>query len=164
MAIQPEEFRRALGHFATGVTVVTVLRPDGAVHGMTANAFSSVSLAPPLVLVCVGHGARTYTFISRQKRFGINLLRDDQEEVARFFAKTDQAPEAAGGVGVRYHSTVRGTPLVEPALAQLECSLDAAYEAGDHTIFIGRVEHAVTHRGRPLLFYRGRFCGLQHES
>lgn len=161
MAVNSEDFRRALGHFATGVTVVTVLRPNGGVHGMTANAFSSVSLDPPLVLVCIGYAARTFEYIPQQRRFGVNILRDHQEAAARYFAAaTDQKPEEVQRLGLRYRATERGTPLIEPCLAQLECALAASHEAGDHTLFIGRVEQAVVHEGRPLLFYRGNFCGL----
>jgi len=160
MGILPEEFRRALGHFATGVTVVTVATPEGAVHGMTANAFSSVSLEPPLVLVCVGLNARTHSLILQRGRFGINVLRDDQEAPARFFASAEQKQDAAERLGVKFRFTAGGVALLEGSLAQMECKLVSSHLAGDHTIFVGRVEEARTGEGRPLLFYRGRFCGL----
>lgn len=160
MAILPEDFRRTLGHFATGVTVITVVTPDGGVHGMTANAFSAVSLAPPLILVCVGLSARTHGLLPQQARFGVCVLRDDQEGVARYFASPEQKADAAAQLGVKFAFTKQGAPLLEGSLAQMECTLAASHLAGDHTIFIGQVEQANLNEGRPLLFYRGQFCGL----
>lgn len=160
MGILPEEFRRTLGHFATGVTVVTVVTPEGTVHGMTANAFSSVSLEPPLVLVCVGLAARTHGLLPQQQRFGINVLREEQEAPARFFASTEQKQDAAERLGVRFRFTASGVALLEDSLAQMECSLVASHLAGDHTIFVGQVEEVRMNEGRPLLFYRGRFASL----
>lgn len=161
MAISTDAFRQALGHFATGVTVVTVRRGPGEVHGMTANAFTSVSLVPPLVLVCVDHSARTHPLLLQQERFGVNVLKEGQEALARYFADADQSHEAAAHLGVRYSFTERGTPLLADCLAQLDCARVAAHEAGDHTIFVGQVEHAATGDGRPLLFYRGRYSQLE---
>lgn len=163
MGILPDEFRRTLGHFATGVTVVTMTASDGSVHGMTANAFSSVSLEPPLVLVCVGVNARTHVLLPEGKRFGISVLRDDQEALARFFAATEQTQEEAERLGARFRRTTQGTALLEGALAQLECTLQASYLAGDHTIFVAQVESASLGEGQPLLFYRGRFCCFGSE-
>ena len=161
MTISQDEFRQALGHFATGVTVITIDRGQRQVHGMTANAFASVSLVPPLVLVCVDHSARSHPLLKEQKRFGVNVLKEGQEALARYFADVNQSHETAAHLGVRYSFTERGTPLLETSLAQLECALVAAHEAGDHTIFVGQVEHAATREGRPLLFYRGRYSKLE---
>jgi flavin reductase (DIM6/NTAB) family NADH-FMN oxidoreductase RutF len=163
MAIAPEEFRRTLGQFATGVTVVTVVTPDGSVHGMTANAFTSVSLAPPLVLVCVGHGARTHELLPQRGRFGINVLREEQEAWARFFASTEQKLDAAERLGVKLRFTAGGAALLEDTLAQMECTLAASHIAGDHTIFVGQVENATAGAGRPLLFFGGRFRRMEAE-
>jgi flavin reductase (DIM6/NTAB) family NADH-FMN oxidoreductase RutF len=163
MAIAPGEFRRTLGQFATGVTVVTVLTPEGAVHGMTANAFTSVSLEPPLVLVCVGTGARTHGLLPQQGRFGISVLREDQEAWARYFASTEQKQDAAERLGVKLRITAGGVALLVDALAQMECTLAASHTAGDHTIFVGEVESATAGEGRPLLFFGGRFRGLEAE-
>jgi flavin reductase (DIM6/NTAB) family NADH-FMN oxidoreductase RutF len=160
MGILPEEFRRTLGHFATGVTVVTVVTPEGSVHGMTASAFTSVSLEPPLVLVCVGLNARTHGLLPQQQRFGINVLREEQEAPARYFATTEQKQDAAERLGVKFRFTASGVALLEDSLAQMECTLVSSHLAGDHTIFVGQVEEARVGEGRPLLFYRGRFCGL----
>lgn len=163
MGIAPEEFRRTLGQFATGVTVVTVLTPEGAVHGMTANAFTSVSLVPPLVLVCVGQGARTHELLPQRGRFGISVLREEQEAWARFFASTEQKQDAAERLGVKVRFTEAGVALLEDALAHMECTLAASHAAGDHTIFVGEVESATVGAGRPLLFFGGRFRGLEAE-
>jgi flavin reductase (DIM6/NTAB) family NADH-FMN oxidoreductase RutF len=150
MTLTGEEFRRALGHFATGVTVVTVRRSQESIHGMTANAFTSVSLEPPLVLVCVDHRARSHPLLLEQKCFGINVLREDQEPLARYLDH-----ETAGRLGVEYATSERGTPLLKDCLARLDCTLVATHEGGDHTLFVGRVEQANTGTGRPLLWWPG---------
>lgn len=160
MGILPEEFRRTLGHFATGVTVVTVATPEGAVHGMTANAFSSVSLTPPLVLVCVSVNARTHGLLAQAGRFGISVLREEQEAWARFFASAEQKQDAAEPLGVRFRFTAGGVPLLEGSLARMECALAASHAAGDHTIFVGQVESTSVSEGRPLLFFGGRFGAI----
>lgn len=160
MGVSREEFRKALGCFATGVTVITVARAAGAVHGMTANAFCSVSLEPPLVLVCVDHGSDTYPLLGAARRFGVSVLRDDQQAVARYFAEEEKSQQGAEELGIRYRFTARGTPLLDSALAQLDCALVAAHEAGDHTIFIGEVEEAIVAPAAPLLFYGGNYRRL----
>lgn len=164
MAVSQEEFRKALGHFATGVTLITVARGPAQVHGMTVNAFASVSLDPALVLICVDRTARTYPLLLAGERFGVNVLREEQGEVARYYADVSQDHETPVHLGVRYSFTQRGTPLLEPCLAQLECRRVATHEAGDHTIFIGAVEQAGIGEGRPLLFYRGQLRQLEAGS
>lgn len=164
MTVSQDEFRQALGHFATGVTVITVVRDAGLVHGMTANAFASVSLDPPLVLVCVERTARSLPLLLEQRRFGVNVLREDQEALARYYADATQDHETAQHPGIRYKTTPRGTPLLADCLARLECALAATHEAGDHTIFVAEVEACSIQGGRPLLFYRGKFPGLERES
>ncbi len=154
--VSQAEFRRALGTFATGVTIITVDQ-DGEVHGMTANAFASVSLEPLLVLVCVDHRARTHAHLHAKKRFGINVLAEDQRAVSEYYARsteTHQHPEEAGAY---FDCTRLGTPVLHGALAYLECRLHSAQPAGDHTIFIAEVEEAMVRDGEPLLFYRGEY-------
>ncbi len=136
MAITPEEFRQALGHFASGVTVITVGLHEGPVHGMTANAFTSVSLEPPLVLVCVDHRARTLPQLQAQACFGVNVGREGQQVVAQYYADPTHDHANPEQVGVRYAYSECGTPLLEPCLAQLDCRIVAAHEAGDHIIFV----------------------------
>src|SRR5580698_10139912 len=156
MSLNASDFRKAMGCFATGVTVITVDQ-DGEVHGMTANAFTSVSLDPVLVLVCVDHRARTHAHLHKRKRFGVNVLRSDQLTISEYYARsaeTHQHPEAAGA---RFDRTPQGTPVLHGALAYLECRLHSAQPAGDHTIFIAEVEDVVVREGEPLLFFRGKY-------
>ncbi len=155
-----EAFRKAMGRFATGVTVITVATDDGHAHGMTANAFTSVSLEPLLVLVCVNRQARTHALIHARGRFGVNVLAEDQKPLADHFARPDGDRQAAHATDAPYTYTKAGTPLLEDCLAQLECQVTATYEQGEHTVFIGRVEHVKARDGQPLLFYGGRYRKL----
>lgn len=156
MAIGPDEFRLAMGHFASGVTVITTWDADGRPTGFTANAFSSVSLAPPLVLVCVDHKAQSYPAIETSGRFAVNILASDQEPLSKRFA-------VSGGDkfdGVAWSTGPGGLPLLSGTLAAMECHTVHAYPGGDHTIFVGRVESAQTQAVEPLLYYRGKYCRL----
>ena len=153
-------FRRVAGTFATGVTVVTVEREPGQVHGMTANSFTSVSLDPLLVSVCVDHDARLLSFLKAQRRFGVSILGVGQQELSQHFAKGEQTPEAEQRLGIRFVWTPDGVPLLEEALAHLACNVVAEYPAGDHTIFIGEVESMDCREGEPLLFHRGQYRRL----
>jgi flavin reductase (DIM6/NTAB) family NADH-FMN oxidoreductase RutF len=160
MNLNPAEFRKAMGCFATGVTIVTV-DLDGEVHGMTANAFASVSLDPLLILVCVDRGARTHAHLHARKRFGINILSEHQRIISEYYARPlcshQHAEEEAGA---RFDRTAQGTPMLHGALAYLECKLQSAQEAGDHTIFIAEVEDVVVRQGEPLLFFRGKYRSI----
>ncbi len=156
MPLNPAEFRKAMGAFATGVTVITV-DVDGEVHGMTANAFTSVSLDPVLVLVCVAQRARTHAHLQARQRFGINVLGEDQRAISDFYANPDRHDRDAGEAGARFDRTAHGTPMLRGSLAYLECRLRSAEEAGDHTIFIAEVEDAVVRDGDPLLYFRGKY-------
>ena len=158
--IAPEEFRRVLGHFATGVTVVTTCDGDARPSGLTASAFASVSLDPPLVLVCVDHKSQTYPVLCERGTFAINILTSAQEPLSRKFATTrlDKFD------GVPFRLSALGVPLIDGALAQLECTTVGTYEAGDHTIFVGRVEQTHVGPGEPLLYYRGHYDRLHGVS
>lgn len=160
MSITPADFRRALGCFATGVTIIT-LDDDGEVHGMTANAFTSVSLEPPLVLVCVDHKARTHAHLHTRKRFGVNVLAESQRAISEYYARIERShQEAEKEAGARFDRTPHGTPVLHNALAYLECRLHTVHEAGDHTIFIAEVEDVKVREGDPLLFFRGRYRSI----
>jgi flavin reductase (DIM6/NTAB) family NADH-FMN oxidoreductase RutF len=128
---------------------------------MTANSFASVSLDPPLVLVCVDQNARLLSFLKTQRRFGLSILRDSQQRVSEFFAEPQQNPADCARLGIRFRWTESGIPLLEDALAHLACSVVAQYMAGDHTIFIGEVESLETLDGEPLLYLRGQYRRLQ---
>jgi flavin reductase (DIM6/NTAB) family NADH-FMN oxidoreductase RutF len=157
MGVTQAEFRKAMGSFATGVTVITV-DCEGEVHGMTANAFTSVSLDPLLVLVCVDHRARTHAHLTARKRFGVNVLAERQRGVSQYYA--DPSPthqHAEQETGARFDRTQHGTPVLHDALAYLECRLHTAQDAGDHTIFIAEVEDVVVREGDPLLYFRGEY-------
>lgn len=155
MSLTQSEFRKAMGCFATGVTVVTVDYED-TVQGMTANAFCSVSLDPLLVLVCVDHKARTHAHIHLKKRFGVNILAADQREISDYFALVESSHEQER-LRARFDRTSHGTPVLHGALAYLECRLHSAQDAGDHTIFIAEVEDVVVREGQPLLYFQGQY-------
>ena len=164
MALNSSEFRKAMGAFATGVTIITV-DLDGEVHGMTANAFTSVSLDPMLVLVCVDHSTRTHAHLHAKKRFGINVLCEDQRAISEYYARPERTHEHAEvEAGARFDRTQHGTPMLLGALAYLECRLQSAEEAGDHTIFIAEVEDVVLREGDPLLFFRAKYRKVGEEA
>lgn len=146
-------FRQLLGGFATGVTVVTTLDAGGRPAGMTASAVSSVSLEPPLLLVCVGHEADFHQAISVTPRFAVNVLAADQEHLSRQFAEK-------GGdhfAGVRYRASPQGLPLLDGVVAHVLCDQWGRHEAGDHTVFIGLVTGGETFDRPPLLYFRSRY-------
>jgi flavin reductase (DIM6/NTAB) family NADH-FMN oxidoreductase RutF len=151
------EFRAALGSFATGVTVVTT-SGAGHAYGLTANAFSSVSLDPPLVLVCVNNGTRGSESIETNGVFAVNILSADQEPLSRYFATRDRprGPEAFSHIPHRSETT--GSPILEGVAAYLDCRLAARYLAGDHVIFIGDVMAiGLAPDVEPLLFHQGQY-------
>ena len=159
MSATQDQFRRAMSSFATGVTVIT-LDDNGRVHGMTANAFTSVSLDPLLVLVCVDHNATTHAHMRARKRFGINVLSEGQRAISEHFADPGRDSAGAERIGARFDRTPQGTPVLHGALAYLECHLQDARDAGDHTIFIAEVEDVVVRAGKPLLFFGSDYHGI----
>ena len=163
--VTADEFRAALGRFATGVTVITVETAAGDVHGMTASAFCSVSLRPPLVLVCVDHLAETYLHLRERRQFGVSILKEEQEALSEFFADAERNPDAAYRLGIKYRPMKSGTPVLQNALGNLDCSVLSAHEAGDHSIFVGEVREAIVSEGAPLLYFRGRYrmCAVLQE-
>jgi len=164
MGVTQAEFRKAMGSFATGVTVITV-DCGGEVHGMTANAFTSVSLDPLLVLVCVDHRARTHSHLHARKRFGVNVLAEHQRAVSEYYALPSPTHEhAEREAGARFDRTQHGTPVLHGALAYLECRLHTAQDAGDHTIFIAEVEDVVVREGNPLLYFRAEYRKIGAED
>jgi flavin reductase (DIM6/NTAB) family NADH-FMN oxidoreductase RutF len=163
MSLSPAEYRKAMGSFATGVTIIT-LDLQGEVHGMTANAFASVSLDPLLLLVCVDHSAETHAHLHAKKRFGVNILAEQQRVISQYYARPVHTHERAEQeAGARFDRTEHGTPILHGALAYLECRLQSAQVAGDHTIFIAQVEDVVVREGEPLLFFRGKYRKMGPE-
>jgi flavin reductase (DIM6/NTAB) family NADH-FMN oxidoreductase RutF len=163
MSVSQEAFRQAMRCFATGVTLITV-DDRGEVHGMTANAFASVSLDPILVLVCVDRKARTHAHLHARKRFGVNILSDEQRAISEHYAQEerDQA-SAEQQAGARFDRTAHGTPVLHGATAYLECRLQTTEDAGDHTIFIAEVEDVVVRAGNPLLYFESRYWRIGRE-
>ncbi len=155
-----QALRQALAAFATGVTVITTRRDDRC-HGMTANAFTSVSLEPALVLVCVkrsGHGSRE---IADNGHFAVNILRAGQEELSRFFASPDRPRGAGAFRDIPHRIGESGSPILEAVAGYLDCQLFASHEAGDHVIFVGEVLDLEVHsEASPLLFHGGRYRSL----
>jgi flavin reductase (DIM6/NTAB) family NADH-FMN oxidoreductase RutF len=163
MSATQDEFRRAMGRFATGVTVITV-DDAGVVEGMTANAFASVSLEPLLVLVCVDQKARTHAHLHARKRFGVNVLSEQQRRISEHYALAERDPaQAEAEAGARFDRTRHGTPVLQGALAYLECRLQSSQDAGDHTIFIAEVEDVVVREGKPLLYFQSGYHEIGRE-
>ncbi len=156
MPIEKNQLRQVMGHFATGVTIITTLNKAGQMHGLTANAFTSVSLEPPLLLISVDKKAESWPAFEESRVFTVNILADDQEGLSRKFA-------VSGGnkfEGVAYRVGANGAPILEGALAFIECTLYAAYEGGDHSIYLGEIQQAEIREGKPLLFFRGGYRAL----
>jgi flavin reductase (DIM6/NTAB) family NADH-FMN oxidoreductase RutF len=146
-------FREVVGHFATGVAVITARR-DGIDYGMTASAVASLSLEPPMLLVCLNRSSVTHGALAAAGAYGVNVLTDAQAEIAIRFAGTERKTKFSG---LRVHHGPLGQPLLSDALARLECRVAETVSAGTHTVFLGRVAHAEAAPGAPLTYYRGRF-------
>ena len=158
MTLDPDSYRSVLGRFASGITVVTARDAHDRDVGMTASAFCSVSLHPPLIQVCVDQKASMFEALLHAPRFGINILAAEQEALSRRFASIESSHRFDG---IGYERGESGVVLLDDALAHLECTTVARHEAGDHTIFIGEVERATARDARPLLYYRGGYAQLE---
>lgn len=162
MSVTESRFRDVMGHLAGGVAVVTSRAPEGGRCGLTATAVCSVSLDPPLVLVSVDRDSRTHRAIGASGIYAINLLSADQEELAVRFATKDR--EKFSGLELRTEST--GAPVLAGGLGYLDCEVARDVPAGDHTLFVGRVEAAAIQSdevGRPLIYHLGRYGTLAGE-
>jgi len=155
-AISPMQYRHVLGHFITGVTVVAATGDDGALRGFTASAFTSVSLDPPLILVCPSYRSNTYPALASSGRFSVNLLAADQGRIARVFAgKTENKSGLC-----RWHRSESGYPVIEGTMGVIECRWHCEYEGGDHAIVLGAVEAMTMHSAAaPLVCFRGDLLG-----
>lgn len=150
-------FRHVMGHFTTGVTVVTSRRPDGSPCGLTANSVASVSLDPVLVLVCLDRAAASHSCVIGGGAFAVCILGSDAERVARLFSEGERAERFAEAP---WRTEATGSPVLEDALAWLDCRVEAVYEAGDHSIVVGEVRACAAKDGDPLVFYRGDYHRL----
>ncbi len=161
--ISAAEFREAMAHFATGVTVVTSVDADGEPVGTTANAVTSLSLDPPLVIVCFDLGSLTLRAIRGHGAFVVNVLAAPQQHLSRNFARRGLA---AAWDGVRHRRGATGSPRLEDVLAVLECTVEHALPGGDHEIIVGRVRHAESsaNPNGPLVFFRGSYAALADQD
>ena len=157
--ISKDEFRRALGRFASGVTVVTARDASGRLHGITVSAFCSVSLEPPLILVCIDKNTGSHYALAETGSFVVNILRQDQQYVSDRFAS--YLPDKFEAVG--YDLGIDDLPVLEDALANLECRLVNSHDGGDHTIFVGQIEQATIGDGEPLVYFHGNYRKLETD-
>jgi flavin reductase (DIM6/NTAB) family NADH-FMN oxidoreductase RutF len=161
--VSSAELRDAMGHFATGVTVITTLDADGEPVGTTANAVTSLSLDPPLVLVCFDLGSATLAALRGHGAFAVNVLGQRQHQLSANFAKRGLA---AVWDGVTHHRGPTGSPRLADVIAVIECTVEHAFPGGDHEIVIGRVRHVQVSgdAAAPLLFWRGRYATLDGQA
>ena len=161
--VSPAQLRDAMGHFATGVTIITSVGPDGAPVGTTANAVTSLSLEPPLVLVCFDLASATLQAIRGHGAFVVNVLAAPQQHLSANFARRGLA---AAWDGVQHRRGPTGSPRLEDVLAVLECTVEHALPGGDHEIIVGRVRHAETsaNPNGPLVFFRGTYASLTDQD
>lgn len=152
MPMDDAQFKLAMSHFASGVTVVTT-EHEGKLFGMTVAAFSSLSLHPPLILICVEKTVKTHDAISGAGKFGVSILNSKQADVSNRFASRSE-DKFAGTEIVRGEL---GVPLVAGAITRLECRVNSKLEGGDHTIFVGEVVDAQTEEGEPLVYFRSGY-------
>ncbi len=156
VTLDPTTFRASLARFASGVTIVTARGQDGHDYGMTVSAFSSLSLQPPMILVCIDNGASVASVLQHCEHFAVNILAEGQEALSRQFAERER--DRFDGVPVTRGET--GVALLGGTLASLECSVVARHPAGDHTILVAEVRGAELREGNPLLYYRGAYRQL----
>jgi 3-hydroxy-9,10-secoandrosta-1,3,5(10)-triene-9,17-dione monooxygenase reductase component len=159
---EPRRFRQVLGHFCTGVTVITTADDDGPA-GFACQSFAAVSLEPPLVLFCPSRTSATWLRIARAGHFCANVLTGDQQELCRIFG-TSAATGADKFADVPWSASSRGAPVLDGVLTWVGCTVQAVHEAGDHHVVIGRVtELGECRPGKPLLFYRGRYAATAEQ-
>ena len=163
MSVDPLEFRSLIGHFATGVTVITCAAGDE-LQGMTANAVTSLSLDPLLLLICVEKNTHTHGVLDRGGVFTVNILGEHQADVSRLFAKRSE-PEVGTLRGLAFRRGVTGSPILDDCLAYVECRVSETLEGGDHTIFLGQVvSGGVVNDVKPLVFFRGTYRELAEPA
>ena len=158
--IEQQLFRRVCGKYATGITVLTVLDSKAGPQGMTANSFTSVSLDPPMVLVCIDRKARILGYFAAGTRFAINVLHEDQKELSTCFARSGLDRFQ----GIAWSPGQNGCPIFPDVLASLECSVSQMVEAGDHVVVIGEVFHATWRDGQPLIYFNSSYQALRSET
>ncbi|KZM68754.1 flavin reductase family protein [Nocardia terpenica] len=161
-AIDARRFRDVLGQFCTGITVVTTFDEAGAPVGFACQSFAALSLDPPLILFCPTKGSRTWAAIEQAGRFCVNVLSEEQQRICARFGSRE--PDKFAGIGWR--TSDLKVPLLNDALAAIQCTVASVVDGGDHHIVIGRVQalSESTDSGRPLLFYRGQYTAIEPEK
>ena len=156
VGVTSAEFRRACGRFATGIAIASVLDTRGAPHGLTVSSFTSTSLDPPLILICLGHRVSAIHAFRASAHFGINVLAEDQRDLAERFAR--KAQDRFDGLKWRRGKT--GVPILAGVLAAIECAVRQRFTAGDHDVFVGEMVGAHVAAGAPLIHLAGRYRRL----
>lgn len=154
--VTSDEFRRACGRFATGITIASVLDASGSPHGLTVNSFTSVSLDPPLILICLGHAVACIDAFRESRHFGLNVLSERQQELSDRFARKGQDRFD----GLEWYRGESGVPLLPDVLATIECRVQQRITSGDHDIFVGEMLRMRTGEGEPLIYFAGRYRRL----
>ncbi len=160
MPINRDEFRQALGRFASGVSVITTADKSGRLHGITVSAFCSVSLEPPLVLVCIEKNTGSHYAFTESTAFVVNILEANQQHLSDRFA----SPIPNKFESVAYRAGIENLPVLDGALANLECVLKNRFDAGDHTIFVGQIEKSHVSIGEPLVYFQGNYREIKDLS
>jgi len=155
--VTSEEFRRACGRFATGVTIASVLDASGAPHGLTVNSFTSVSLDPPLILICLGHAVTCIDAFRESRHFGINVLAESQRELSDRFARKGEDRFD----GLEWYRGGSGVPLLPGVLAAMECRVHQRITSGDHDIFVGEMIGLHSGEGDPLIYFSSQYRRLR---
>lgn len=156
MPVSPDEFRSALSRFASGVTVVTTMDHSGRFHGITVSAFCSVSLEPPLVLVCIEKTTSSHTALVETGRFTVNILSAEEARLSEHFASLIEDKLD----GIAHETGENGIPYLSNSLVTMECRLFKSLEGGDHSIFLGEVENTIIRDGDPLVYFRGGYRAI----
>jgi len=151
-----EEFKQACGRFATGIAIASVMDPQGTPHGLTVSSFTSVSLEPPLVLICLGHEVTSIELFRHSRYFGLSLLKQDQRQLSQHFARKGHDRFN----GLPWERGATGVPLLKDALAAMECQVEQRVTAGDHDIFVAKLVGARVVEGRPLIHFAGGYRKL----
>jgi flavin reductase (DIM6/NTAB) family NADH-FMN oxidoreductase RutF len=155
--IEQQHFRRVCSKYATGITILTVLDSGGAPQGMTVNSFTSVSLSPPLILVCIDRQTSILSHFMLGTRFGVNVLHEDQKELSTWFARSGHDRFS----GMAWTMGETGAPVLPGMLATIECEVTQMIEAGDHLVVIGAALHATWREGQPLVYFNSSYQGLK---
>ena len=165
MELSADTFRKVMGHFATGVTVVTALEGERP-WGITVNALSSVSLEPPLVMVALDRRRKITPTVRAAGRYAVNVMGEDQQVIADCFAGAPVSPGRDEFCGTRWHPGPTGLPLIDGSIATLECTVAETYSVGDHDLFIARVDSLANeeHHAMPLLYYRRRYLRVERAE